>query len=326
LYKNGLIIGKFMPLHTGHIALIEYALQHCESVSVLLCISDSETMPGDLRLQWLHETFAERQAVRIVRFDYKEADLPSTSESSRQISALWAATIAGLHLACDVVVAGEPYGEYVAENLGIHSLFVDRKLMGEGISATALRNNPLLHWAQIPAAVRPCYALKIVVCGTESTGKTTLSAALAKHYRTEYVAEAGRDLVDKTEDATFEDLEKILQTHTERIIAQSKTCNGLLFLDTDCIITASYSEFLFQKKLNIPSFISKMNQAALYLYLDNDVPFVQDGTRLPALALRNALDESHRKCYAENGIALRLISGCFEGRMAAAVGIIDGFL
>jgi HTH-type transcriptional repressor of NAD biosynthesis genes len=285
-------------------------------------------MRSELRQTWLQDTFAEfaeRQQIRIVRFDYNENDLPNSSESSRTIAAVWSAAIVRLGLGCDVVISGEPYGEYVAENMAIAHVFVDRTTLGNGISATLIRQNPLLHWAQIPLAVRPYFVVKICVCGSESTGKSTLVAQLAAHYNTEYVAEAGRELVEKTENCTFTDLENIVLTHTARIIAQSKTANGLLFLDTDCFTTASYAQFLFQKQLPLTASVLAANAAKLYLYLNTDAPFVQDGTRLP-LEERNKLDESHRKIYAENKVVLHEITGDVEGRFAQAVLIIKDWL
>jgi len=37
MYNEGIIIGKFMPLHKGHIALIEFGTTLATKVNVLVC-------------------------------------------------------------------------------------------------------------------------------------------------------------------------------------------------------------------------------------------------------------------------------------------------
>lgn len=34
--KKGLVIGKFMPIHKGHIKLIDYALNNCDTLIILV--------------------------------------------------------------------------------------------------------------------------------------------------------------------------------------------------------------------------------------------------------------------------------------------------
>ena len=36
--KNGLVIGKFMPFHIGHIVMIDFSLKHTDALTVaVLC-------------------------------------------------------------------------------------------------------------------------------------------------------------------------------------------------------------------------------------------------------------------------------------------------
>lgn len=53
IYKQAVIIGKFMPLHKGHMYLIQSAIKQSAKVTVLVCTLNSEPIPGNLRFQWV---------------------------------------------------------------------------------------------------------------------------------------------------------------------------------------------------------------------------------------------------------------------------------
>lgn len=38
------VFGKFLPFHQGHEHLINFALGHCDQLTVLVCASDRETL------------------------------------------------------------------------------------------------------------------------------------------------------------------------------------------------------------------------------------------------------------------------------------------
>ncbi len=64
------------------------------------------------------------------------------------------------------------------------------------------------------------------------------------------------------------------------------------------------------------------NRANLYLYLSNDVKFVQDGTRMDEES-RNRLDASHRETLNEHDIPYTEIMGNWDERFEKAVDEID---
>ena len=63
--ETGLVIGKFLPPHLGHIKLIEFASQYCDKLIVLICSSDKETISGDQRLIWLKEILFQRKKIEV---------------------------------------------------------------------------------------------------------------------------------------------------------------------------------------------------------------------------------------------------------------------
>jgi HTH-type transcriptional repressor of NAD biosynthesis genes len=297
--------GKYYPFHTGHRALIEFALTQFESVTVLVCASDREVIDLETRRAWIRATFAGDPRVRVLGYAYREAGLPNTSASSREVSAQWSAVFRRLLPHVDAVVTGEPYGEFVAEYMGIRHVPVPTPRQ---ISATEIRRDPWAHWAWLPEAVRPYYARIVALLGSESTGKTTLARLLAERFGGVWVPEAARDLVPDSRRLQRDDLYRVVREHARRVAAARASTPPLLVLDTDVHITQLYARHFFGAWLALEPELYAVQRADRYLYLSADVPFVQDGTRLEA-ADRAALDAAHRDTLAQFGVPVQYITG-----------------
>jgi HTH-type transcriptional repressor of NAD biosynthesis genes len=319
--KKGLVLGKFMPLHKGHEALINFALQHCEELVVMLCVSDKEPISGELRKAWLDTTFRHNDRVKISLVAYDEAVLPNSSVSSREISALWAAYIGKHFPGIEVFISSEPYGEYVAEYLGIEHRSFDQERKVVQVSASAILGNPFQHWDYIAEAARPYFVKKVCISGSESTGKSTLTEKLGHYFETAFVPEMAREVIETTEEVVFNDLLKIATLHARTINERLPLAKKLLICDTDVNITKSYAQYLFNQPLVVPEWIDAANQFDLHLFLDTNCPYVQDGTRLSE-AERNVLSGFHEKQLQEQGIKYVTISGGWEERFERAKEVI----
>lgn len=322
---KGFVFGKFLPFHNGHKAMIEFALQYCDRITVLVCSSDREQIPGAIRQQWITETFANNPNVRVLVFEYFEAALPNSSESSMEISRLWAAAFATLVPDHTVVVTSEPYGDYVADCMHIRHIMFDQKRVKVPVAATNIRTDLARYWSFLPDSVKPFFAYKVVILGTESTGKTTLTQQLAAYFNCSWVLEAGRDIVENSNQFTIEDLHKVAMEHVNRIQAAVKGNSHLVIIDTDIHITESYGRYALGTQLMISDDIYTANKAHLYLYLNNDVPHIQDGTRLSERQ-RNLLDQSHRRVLADYVIDLVEVRGNWQERFKTAVAAIQALI
>ncbi|MFT3948822.1 MAG: adenylyltransferase/cytidyltransferase family protein [Agriterribacter sp.] len=60
--KRGLVIGKFMPLPKGHIALIEFAAAQCDELIVSMSYTDADAVDPQLRFGWVKEQFSNNTA------------------------------------------------------------------------------------------------------------------------------------------------------------------------------------------------------------------------------------------------------------------------
>lgn len=315
---NALVFGKFLPFHLGHKALIDFALQKCDHLTVLVCCSDREEIPSELRKSWIETTFEGEERLTVKALNYLESELPNTSESSKEVSAIWAAVFKDHAPACSLLVTSEKYGTYVAEFMKIRHITFDIARKQVPISATAVRKDLFTHWRFLPDSVKPYFAIKVVILGTESTGKSTLTDQLSHYFKCNKVTETGRQLIPNSNKFDFEDLNRVAKAHAVRINESILTDSPLTIIDTDIHITKSYARFIFDRELDITLDIYKANKASLYLYLSQNIDYIQDGTRLNE-AERNKLDASHRQILKGHNIDFVEIDGNWKERFDKSV-------
>jgi HTH-type transcriptional regulator, transcriptional repressor of NAD biosynthesis genes len=323
--RKGLVIGKFMPVHKGHLALIDFALENCDDLTVLLCHHLGEPIAGPLRESWLTQIFLYQTRVSIVSLEYDPNRLTETSVPEPSYAKAWAATVKELVTSVDLVFSSEAYGELFASFMGAEHKMFDAPRTLVPVSASSIRQKPFVYWAYLPPEVQPYFVRKVALIGSESTGKSTLAERLAAHYKTTFVPEMAREVIGHTNDCTPADLLQIATLHAATILDKTKQANKILFCDTELTITKSYALFLFQEELRVPEWIEKANQCDLYLFLDTACPFVQDGTRMDETQ-REALGEAHLAAFKKAVLPYRNISGNWEERFAQACREIDHFI
>lgn len=298
--------------------MIHFAMGKCDFLSVLVCASDQEFISGQVRSSWIEKTFAGRKNMEVKVLDYKEAELPNTSVPSQDVSQVWATVFKQLFPEHSLLITSEVYGDYVAAYMQIQHIPFDIPKKGWPVSATLVRTDLLTNWMYLPDAVKRDLAIKVVILGTESTGKTTLTEKLAAYFNGTKVLEAGRDLIPDSNSFTIDDLYAVAAEHAKRIDDATIGNSALIVIDTDIHITRSYCRFTFGGDLAVSEGIYHSNKADLYLYLNNDVDYFQDGTRL-SREERDNLDHSHRQVLQQQNISLIEIKGNWEERFQQAV-------
>lgn len=114
----------------------------------------------------------------------------------------------------------------------------------------------------------------------------------------------------------------VAKEHAKRIDKAVLGESPIVIIDTDIHITKSYAQFIFGKKLVVDDKIIESNKADLYLYLNTDAPYIQDGTRLNKID-RNLLDLSHRDILQRHKIDIVEIHGNWKKRFDRALKEID---
>ena len=169
----------------------------------------------------------------------------------------------------------------------------------------------------------PAGLTRIVVTGSESTGKTQLAEQLAAHYGVPWVPEFARDYAEqKGSTLTSADVTQIGSGQITREDAAMRGLTGMILLDTDLVSTVVYSEQYYG---TVPAWIpiaAKERIADLYLVCDIDLPWVADTVR-DAQHQRRQMHDSFIQHLTRYGAAYHVVSGTGTERLARAIAHID---
>ncbi len=165
---------------------------------------------------------------------------------------------------------------------------------------------------------------RIVLTGSESTGKTTLAQALAEHYRTVWVPEYARDFVDaKGAPADASDVEAIARGQIAYEEELATKANHLMILDTDLLSTVAYSRHYSG---DCPAWIEEALERRagdLYLLMGIDIPWVADGDHRDRGDRREEMQDLFRRELIDRRLRFLEIRGDLEERVRQAVTAID---
>ncbi|SCG48492.1 AAA family ATPase [Micromonospora humi] len=336
-FRHGLVVGKFYPPHAGHHALVEAAAARCAAVTVVVAPSRRESIPLDLRLDWLREAHASTPWVRFVgRYDDHPVDYADPAVWDLHC-AVFADALAGAPV--DAVFSSEAYGEELARRFGAVAVDVDPDRRAVPVSGTAVRADPAAHWRWLSPPVRAWLVRRVVVVGAESTGTTTMARGLAEHYRTAWVPEFGRELTARKlaglrrsrPDATVFDVTwdrydfvEVVREQQAAEDAAARVSGPLLFCDTDARATAVWEERYLGSSSDAVRAAAR--RPALYLLTDHEgVPFADDGLR-DGEHLRAWMTGRFRAELAGCGVPVVGLRGTHEERLAAATAACDALL
>ena len=132
---------------------------------------------------------------------------------------------------------------------------------------------------------QPSNCIKVVLFGPESTGKTTLSKQLARHYNSIWVPEYAREYLqnkwnNKRETCTAEDLLPIAEGQIKLENKLAQKTDSVLICDTDLLETKVYSEEYYARTCDpILNKFAVENTYDLYFLTYIDTPWTADDLR-----------------------------------------------
>lgn len=164
---------------------------------------------------------------------------------------------------------------------------------------------------------------KVVIIGPESTGKSTLTKALAKHYKVPFTNEYAREYIDQL-DREYDESDILTIAKNQIELEDTLSTNShFLFLDTDLIVCKVWSEFKYGRCH--PWILEQIAQRYYdhYLLCNIDLPWEEDGQREHPDHRQELFDryQSELKKYNKS---YSIISGM--DRTQLAINLLDQYL
>jgi len=344
-HRFGLVVGKFCPLHRGHMHLIQAALDACDEVLVL-----SYTKPAFPRCDaaqreaWLASLFPA--ARRLVLDDARLAQacarrgiaplmpLPA-NEAPESVHRAFTAWLCWALADCtvDAVFTSEAYGDGLAAALAAHftdwsgrrmqvvHVSVDPARRAVPVSGTQVRADPQRHRHLLDPVVYASFVDRICILGGESSGKTTLAKALAGALGAALVPEMGRLYWEaKGGRLVYGDMRVIAEAQVEEEERLARATGRWLVCDGSALTTAFYSEDGYGRVDPAVQALAARRYAFCFVCAP-DFPFVQDGTRRDA-AFRARQHAWYLARLARDRVPHALLEGPVERRVATALALL----
>ncbi len=175
-------------------------------------------------------------------------------------------------------------------------------------------------------------ALIIAILGAESTGKTTLAAALAAGLssqgvqRVAWVPELLREWCAAQGRTPRRDEQgAILQAQNARISAAAAN-HDVVVCDTTGLMTAVYSRLIFNDRSLDSLAIAQHRGVALSLLTALDLPWVADGHQRDGPQVREPVDNTLRELLLAHTLPFAVVGGQAELRVANALAAVAPLL
>jgi len=169
---------------------------------------------------------------------------------------------------------------------------------------------------------------KIVIIGPESTGKSTLCEALAKHFNTQWCPEYARQyLSENGTNYHYDDLLTIAKGQLAAEDAYVEKATHLLIIDTDMYVMKVWCEYVFNNCH--PFILEKINERKYdaYLLCDIDLPWTADEMReYPNEAPRKELFTIYKELLINQNTPWGVVPGEGTERTNNAIVLIDKLL
>lgn len=250
----GIVFGSFAPLHQGHLDVIMRAKKENDGGCIVIsCGFDGDKgeplMPHSKRYRYVREHFANDDMVAVYSIN-------DTEIGAEEYPHGWGKWMEEFERIYNKAVA---HAKQRVWYVGDRCYYNDLTAMGENavllnreenlISGTMIRNNPMKHWDKITLPFRRCFSYNVLICGTASEGKSTLTEDLGKYFNAPYSTEYARQYMEESCVSDWEldsaDFMAFLegQYNLNKSKINSPSNNGVFFADSDALVTKMYARY-----------------------------------------------------------------------------------
>ena len=252
--KVGIVFGTFAPLHQGHLDVIMRAKKECDGGCIVIVDGRNgdrggDKMPLKKRYRYVREFFADDDLVAVYPVDETDLGIPAYPNGwSLFMDEVAKVFNNGTSTPATPVfyVSEQEYSDWLTKR-GFEVVLLDRT--ENPISATMIRENPIKYWDKITYPFRRVFSTNILICGTASEGKTTLTKDLGKYFNAPYSHEYARDYMEQSYISEWEldgaDYLAFLdgQYQMNKRLINSPSNQGIFFADSDSMTTRMYAEY-----------------------------------------------------------------------------------
>ena len=169
--------------------------------------------------------------------------------------------------------------------------------------------------------------LKLAILGAECTGKSSLVAALQAHWqargtKVQVVHEVLRQWCDQHGRTPLAQ-EQIAIAQAQAALAEHATEADYLIADTSPLMTAVYSDVLFQDPSLYPFVLSHQRIYQHTLVAGLDLPWQADGIQRDGADMRRRIDARLRDVLQREGLAFSIVYGTGPARLASALAVLE---
>lgn len=320
---RGFLLGKFLPPHNGHVYMINFARAYCDQLTIYLGTRSDDPIEGALRFSWLQQMFPDCRVL------WRPNDtIPQHPHEDEDFRNIWCNEVSSTQqcFPYNFVFASEDYGKWIAEGIGAQFVPVDPSRTAIPISGTEIRKDIYKNWDHMPEVVRAHFTKRICVFGPESTGKSTITQHLVTGYKTVAVPEYGRTYTEMFgPEITPKDMEHIMFGHIASTRALLPKANRVLICDTDPVLSAVWSDLLTGQRDSL--FDNYNDPCDLYLLMDVDIPWVDDGLRyFKDQAQRQDFFERCKRELDRRQLNYNIVRGDGITRIINAINLVNAFL
>jgi nicotinamide riboside kinase len=171
--------------------------------------------------------------------------------------------------------------------------------------------------------------LKIAILGAECTGKTTLLADMAAQLRARGARVSVVDEVLRqwcaAQGRTPRADEQAAIMHAQIAAVDAAAGCDYLLCDTTPLVTAVYSELLFDDHSLYPAAVAQQRRYQLTLLAGTDLPWQADGIQRDGHAARDQVDRQLREVLQAHALPVYPVCGLGAARLAFATAALAQF-
>ena len=269
--EYGVVLGSFSPMHTGHLDLVMAAKKLCSKGAIIaVCGLDGDRgtrigLPIERRYEIIKKMFEGDPLVHVVMM--KDNDIGIAGYNDK-----WAEWIEALSYKLAEIVYGNadvskrkcekllkrmtiftgepPYRKAIMSlfSKGPNVYLLSRKL--NTISATKIRNEPMKYWDEIIGCeFKAQFVKRVLIIGTSSEGKSTLTKDLARYFGVGYTEEYGHTYIANVNgetphpDDTKLTVDDYIRFLDEQYRVNSSSLYKVNICDSDAMTTLMYAKY-----------------------------------------------------------------------------------